>query len=127
MIKGIMGSKSVVVSGGSMSLPYVPYNSSNPIQGMLRVNGQDLQTFDGSNWVNVSTSYPTVELTSEVESLLDWARAERARQLKRAAMIKNHPALQKAYEAIQGAEANFDLLEKFVENDQEASEVQASP
>ena len=122
MLKGLMGSKSIVVSGTSSSYPYVPYNQNNPIQGMLRIHGQDLQTFDGSNWVTVGGAYPTVELTGEVESLLDWARAERAKQLNRQQLIKNNPALKKAYEAIQRAEENFDLLEKFVENDQMSAE-----
>jgi len=117
MIKGITGgSQFLTVSGGS-SYPYVPQNSNNPIQGMIRVNGQDLQVFDGSCWISMAASYANVDLTGEAQSILQWARDERNKQMKREQLIKDNPALQKAYEAIQRAEANFDILEKFVEND----------
>ena len=78
----------------------------------------------------LQTSYATVQMTPDAESLLDWAQQERARQFRREHLIKNNPALQKAYEAIKRAEENFDLLEKFVENDpveSEAEQVQSSP
>ena len=127
MIKGITGGSNVVVNGGSVSFPYVPMNSNNPIQGMVRVNGQDLQVFDGSSWINMATSYVSVDLSADAQLLLQWAREERKRQQEREHRIKNNPALQKAYEAIKRAEDNFDLLEKFVEYDKEETSVQSSP
>lgn len=130
MIKSIMPGSGINVQGGTLSFPYVPTNSSNPIQGMLRVNNQDLQVFDGSTWLSVAMGYPTVELNGETQALLDWARTERNRQLTREARIKNNPALRKAWEAIERAQDNFDLLEKFVEYDHDtgqAESVQASP
>lgn len=45
-------------------------------------------------------------------------------------VVKDNPALQKAYEAIKRAEENFDILEKFVENDTDnmtGDTVQSSP
>lgn len=117
MIKGLTGGTNVVVTGGSTSFPYVPYNSNNPVQGMLRLNGQDFQVFDGSAWVNLGTSYASVELSPDAQSLLQWAREQRDKQLKREKLIKDNPALQKAMEAINRAEDNFDLISKFVEND----------
>jgi hypothetical protein len=39
-------------------------------------------------------------------------------ELNRATLIANNPALEKAYEAVKRAEANFDILSKFVENDE---------
>ena len=117
MIKGIMGSQGIVVNGGNTSVPYVSQNNSNPMQGMVRIWGSDMQVFDGTNWMNLSSSYATVELTGEAQTLLQWAREQRDRQLRREHLIKNNPALQKAMAAIERAEANFDLLEKFVEHD----------
>lgn len=127
MIKGLTGSSNVIVNGGSTSFPYVPYNSNNPIQGMLRLNGQDLQVFDGSAWVNLGSSYASVDLSADAQSLLQWAREQRDKQRKREQLIDTNPALRKAFEAIQRAEANFNLIEKFVENDNADSEVQSSP
>ena len=123
MIKGLMGGQGVVVNGGNTSLPYVNMsnaygNSGNPMQGMMRINGTDIQVFDGSSWMNLAASYATVELNGETQAILQWAREQRDKQYKRQELIKKNPALQKALEAIERAEANFDLLEKFVEHDQ---------
>ncbi len=112
-----MGNGNVMVSGGNTSVPYVNQNNTNPMQGMIRIWGNDMQVFDGNNWMNMSTSYATVELTGETQSLLQWAREQRDKQLKREQLVKTNPALQKALEAIERAESNFELLEKFVEND----------
>jgi hypothetical protein len=38
--------------------------------------------------------------------------------MNRATLIENNPALEKAYKAILRAEQNFDILSKFVEDDE---------
>lgn len=117
MIKGIMGSHGVVVSGGDTALPYIPMNSENPIQGMIRVNGTDIQVFNGSMWTTLATSYASVTLDPHTQSLLKWVEAQRTIAFNRMEAVSKNPALTKAYEAIARAEANFDILAKFVEND----------
>jgi hypothetical protein len=117
MIKGITGGPNLVVTGGSVNMPYVNTNTNNPMQGMVRINGNDMQVFDGSSWVSMASSYTTVSLDEETQGLLQWARTQRQLDLNRKTLIKNNPALEKAYEAIQRAEANFDILSKFVEHD----------
>ena len=117
MIKGLMGNQGVVVSGGNTSVPYVNQNSSNPIQGMIRIWGSDMQVFDGTAWINMATSYATVSLDAEAQSLLEWARKQRQLEMNRASLIENNPALENAYRAILRAEQNFDILSKFVEDD----------
>lgn len=127
MIKGIMSGNGLNVNGGSVSFPYVPMNNSNPIQGMIRVNGQDMQVFDGSSWITMGASYATVELNAHTQSLLQWVEAQRTIAFKRMEAVQKNPALTKAFEAIAKAEANFDILAKFVENDKEEDSVQTSP
>ena len=126
MIKGLMGGQGIVVSGGNTSVPYINMspggNAGNPMQGMLRLSGSDMQVFDGNMWVTLSTSYATVELNGDSQSVLAWARSERDKQFKREELIKKNPALAKAHEAIQRAEANFDILAKFVEHDRDTAE-----
>jgi hypothetical protein len=117
MIKGLAGSQGVVVNGGNTSLPYVNQNNNNPMQGMVRVCGTDLQVYDGNNWVNMATSYATVELDGNTQSLLKWVEAQRTMSMKRMEAVQKNPALSKAFEAIARAEANFDILAKFVEYD----------
>ncbi len=119
MIKGINSSgRYVTISGGmAPSMPYV--NMSTPSAGMIRYNGntQNTEVYDGNVWLTMATNHATVELNYDTEQLLEWAREERQKQRDREERIKNNPALQKAYEAIVRAEDNFNILEKFVEND----------
>ena len=117
MLKGLTAGRGTEVSGGNYGYPYIPMNSNNPMQGMLRLNNQDMQVFDGSSWITVGASYASVDLDADTQTLLEWARTERTRQNLRAERIRNNPALQKAYEAIQRAEANFDILDKIVADD----------
>ena len=112
-----MGNKGVVVSGGDVSTPYINNNSSNPIQGMIRLWGTDFQVFDGTAWIQLASSYATVSLDQDTQDLIQWARTQRQLEQNRATLIENNPALEKAYKAVLRAEQNFDILAKFVEPD----------
>lgn len=131
MIKGINSSgRYITVQGGSPSNPYISPGASGA--GMVRYNPNmnQLEVNDGNSWQTLATTYATVELTPETESLLEWARKERNKQSERERAVRNNPALQKAYEAIKRAEENFDLLEVIArehDNQGEMAEVQASP
>jgi hypothetical protein len=117
MIKGLMGTSGITVSGGDTSLRYVNSNSQNPMQGMLRVNGSNLEVFEGTSWMSMSTSYATVSLDQETQDVIQWARAQRTMALNRMTLAQNNPALMKALEAVKRAEDNFEILAKFVEHD----------
>lgn len=110
MINNIIGSGSVVVSGGGGSLPYVNANPSNPLQGMMRVNGSNIEVYDGHGWVMVSTGYPSVSLTGEAESILQWAREKKAEEAKMKELMKKYPALEKAQQ-------NLDLIWNMVKDE----------
>lgn len=74
MIKGLSGGAYLNVMGGSTSVPYIGSNTSNPMQGMVRINGSDLQVFDGSSWLSMGGSYATVDLNPDTQNILEWAR-----------------------------------------------------
>ena len=112
MIKGITSNSGLVVSGGHSTYPYVPQNSNNPIQGMLRLSGQDMQVFDGSSWITMGGSYANIELTPEIQSLLQWARDKRQEELERKILAQSHPAVANAIEAVEKAEKQLDLVIK---------------
>ena len=127
MIKGLMGNQGVVVGAGNTGVPYVNMNNTNPMQGMIRVWGSDMQVFDGNNWTTMSTSYATVGLDQDTQDLLQWARTQRQLDLNRKLLIENNPALAKAHKAVKRAEQNFDILSKFVENDLDAELREIAP
>jgi len=127
MIKGLMGTQGITVSGGDVSLPYIPPNANNPIQGMIRINNTDFEVFNGTGWQSLPSSYATVKLDQDTQDLLTWARTQRTLERNRAVLIENNPALENAYKAILRAEANFDILTKFVENDLDAELRELAP
>jgi len=110
MIKGLMGTTGVTVSGGNTSLPYVGPNSNNPMTGMVRINMNDLEVFNGSNWQQLPSSYATVSIDQEVLDVIQWARTQRTMAMNRLTLAQKNPALMKALEAVKRAEDNFELL-----------------
>ena len=131
MIGGILGNGSIQVSGGNSTVPYISvnYDEKNPIMGMVRVNGSNLEAFNGTSWIAFSQPFTTVGLSTAAESAINWAMKEQARAIEREQLIKNNPALQNAWNAIKRAEDNFDIISKFVENDKAEDEtwMAASP
>lgn len=117
MIRGILGSSGVTVTTQNCALPFINKNEDIPMQGMLRVCGNDMQIFDTGIWKKLDMGYPTIGLTSEVQELLTWARVQIIVHRDRAVLAEKNPAMMNALTAIQAAEANFDILAKFVEND----------
>ena len=127
MIKGLLGTYGVTVSGGNTALPYIPPNASNPVQGMIRINNTDFEVFNGSAWQSLPSSYATVTLDQDTQDLLQWARTQRQLEMNRTTLIENNPALENAYKAILRAEQNFGILSKFVENDLDAELREIAP
>jgi hypothetical protein len=98
MIKGLQGSAHVIVNGGNTSVPYVNQNINNPMQGMIRISGSDMQVFDGNNWVALSTSYATVALAPTTEEAIDWAKRKMQEEKDLHDRMKRHPGLKSSWE-----------------------------
>ena len=98
MIKGLMGTRGLVVDGGDTSVPYVNVNTNNPMQGMVRISGSDMQVFDGNNWMTLSTSYATVGLDPVTQEAIDWAKRKMQEEKDLHERMKRHPGLKDAFE-----------------------------
>jgi hypothetical protein len=118
MIKSLSGVCGITVSAGTPSLPYIPVNPSNPIQGMLRINNTELEVFTGNGWQQLSTNHATVSLDQELLEVIQWARTQRTMAMNRLSLAQNNPALMKSLEKLKKAENEFEFLSKFVENDE---------
>tara|TARA_R110000868_G_scaffold295054_2_gene555475 strand:- start:13 stop:363 length:351 start_codon:yes stop_codon:yes gene_type:complete len=96
MIKGLLGMCGIKVSAGDTSVPYIYPNTTNPMTGMVRVWGTDTQVFDGTNWLNMNSSYATVSLDPESQVLLDWARRKMLEEQELQSLMEKHPGLKDA-------------------------------
>jgi len=103
MIKGITNGYGISVTGGNNALPYVPMNHDNPIQGMIRVWGTDLQIFNGSSWTLLPSSYSTVTLDSNAVELLEWARKKKREEEVLISLPNDHPAVKIARQHVNQA------------------------
>ncbi len=114
MIKDIMASgRYVQVSGGSAST-YV--NGYSGLQGVgnMRYNttSQNMEVFDGNNWVTLNMGYAQVGLNGEAESLLDWARQKRDEELAWESLAKENQAVKIALENLNKARQQLDITAK---------------
>lgn len=103
MIKDIhISGRYMQVNGGSSSTYVNGYGGALGV-GNMRYNTstQNMEVFDGSNWITLSMGYPSIGLTGEAESLLDWAREKRNEELLLKSMIEKHPGLKEAYERLE--------------------------
>lgn len=69
-------------SGGF--LPSISPDPNNPMQGLLRLNGQQLEVFDGNDWFMISLDNTIIGMSPTAEDAIDWAeeRMEEEREWK---------------------------------------------
>jgi hypothetical protein len=101
MIKGINSSgRYVTVSGGQPSGVYISPGAQGA--GMIRWNSTSncMEVNDGNSWIMMPANYATVELNSEAESLLDWARKKRDEESCIKALAEKHPGIRDLQERL---------------------------
>lgn len=122
MIKGINSGNGITVNGGYLSWPNF-YNSAsstgNTLIGQLRYNGnsQCMEVYDGSAWVMLQTAYPTIELTPEVQSVINWARTKMVEEARIKELAAKHPSVADALQAVAKAEEQVLIVTALVETE----------
>jgi hypothetical protein len=109
MIKGLQGVSGITVSGGNTALPYVGPNISNPMTGMMRINGTEMEVFNGSSWQILSTSYATVGLDQDVLDIVQWARKQRDQESKWYKLASSNEAVRIALDQLEQAKTRVEL------------------
>jgi hypothetical protein len=109
MIKGLQGISGITVSGGNTALPYVGPNINNPITGMLRINGTEMEVFNGSSWQMLSTSYATVGLDQGVLDIIQWARIQRDQESEWYKLASSNEAVRIALDQLEQAKTRVEL------------------
>ena len=76
---------------------YNSYNSSAPSAGIVRYYGNEMQVYDGSTWLNISSS-AEIKLSSDAESVITWAKQKMTEEMRLQALMERYPGLKDAYE-----------------------------
>jgi hypothetical protein len=112
MIKGInQGGKYITVTGGMPGSNYVNNYSGAQGIGNMRFNtsNQNVEVWDGNNWMTLQSSYATVQLDDEAIRILDWAKKEMMKEIEIKSLAKDYPAISAAQENLRRAKEQLDI------------------
>lgn len=122
MIKGITSSsdRHLSVFYGTGHLPTVYPNSSNPLQGMLRINVNNLEVFDGNAWLQVATPHADIALNADTMATLDWAKKKMDNEKRMLELAQTHPGVADAVAELTHAQQRVDIMVALTEQDRVA-------
>jgi hypothetical protein len=119
MIKTINGGPGIKVNNGYNTWPsfYNSPSNGNSLVGQLRYNGssQNLEVYDGSTWIMMANMHPTVELTGDVQAILNWAREKIHEENRIKALADKHPSVADALQAVAHAEEQVRIVAALVQ------------
>ncbi len=71
--------------------------------GMIRINGTEMEVFNGSSWQLLSTSYATVGLDQDVLDIVQWARKKRDEEIMWQSLAEKNKAVKIALDNLEQA------------------------
>ncbi len=119
MIKNIISSGKYITVTGSSGSTYVGSYGGAQVVGNMRYNTttQNIEIYDGTSWMQMQTGYATVQLTSEAESLLDWARQKRNQELELDRLVETNPAIKDLVNQIKEKEEQIKVVQKLIQEE----------
>lgn len=103
MIKSIQ-SLSPHVTVDYYSPPYVGGNSQSAGQMRFNTNTQQVDVYDGNNWISMSQNV-TVRMSFTAEEAIRWATEKMKEENELKAKMEKYPTLKSAYEQYKMVEA----------------------
>ena len=107
MIKSIHSDgKYMQVLGGTPPNTYTgPVGNLGGVVGDVRFNpsSQNFEVYDGTTWVTLQNSYASIGLTSQAESILEWAYKKMTEEAELEQLSKDNPAVAAAVENLNKA------------------------
>ena len=121
MIKTISPGSGISVNGSQSTWPSFYNNGAtfnNTLVGQMRYNGssQTMEVYDGMTWLSLTPSYPTVELTGDVQAILNWAREKIHEEARIKELAAKHPTVADALQAVAAAEEQVRVVAALVDN-----------
>lgn len=113
MIRNLTAGYGIHVSNNSYSTPYIDPN--RPSAGMVRYLNNNLEIYDGNSWMIMQSSYPQVELTGHVQSILAWAEKKMDEEARIQELAAKHPTVADALEAVRLAEEQVRIVAALVD------------
>jgi 23S rRNA maturation-related 3'-5' exoribonuclease YhaM len=102
MIRNITGGAGIQVTGSGYNAPYI--DNTRVSSGMVRYISGNFEVYDGSSWLQLQSSYPTVELDGVTQEAIQWTRRRMEEEKRMLELAKNHPTVADALAARERAE-----------------------
>jgi hypothetical protein len=114
MIKNIHASGRYMQVTGGNSSTYINNYSGQQGVGNMRYNtsNQNMEVYDGNNWITINMDHANIGLNSEAELLLDWAREKRNQELAWQNLAKDNKAVKIALDNLEQARQQLDITAK---------------
>ena len=108
MIRNITGGMGIHVTGSVYNAPYI--DTTRASAGMVRYVGGNFEVYDGSSWLPLQSSYPTIELDGVTQEAIQWTRRQMEEEKRILELAKNHPTVADALAAVKKAQEQLDIV-----------------
>ena len=118
MIKSIIPTGRYIQVTNAMASTYVNGNIGLQGVGNMRYNtsSQNMEVFDGNNWVMLNMAIPSIGLNGEAESLLDWARQKRLEELELQHLAQTNTAIKDLLEQVKIKQDQIKMVQKLLKS-----------
>jgi hypothetical protein len=113
MIKNITAGQGIYITNNGHSMPYIDMTRASA--GMVRYNNNNFEIYDGSSWIIMQSSYPQVELSGDVQAVINWARIKMAEESRAKELAAKYPAVADALQAVARAEEQVRIVTALVD------------
>ena len=98
---------------------YINHFSGAQGVGNTRFNTiiQQLEVFDGTNWIPLSMGHATVGLNHHAESLLDWVEKKRQEEIEMAALAETNPTIKDLMETIKQKQEQISIVKTLIKKE----------
>jgi 23S rRNA maturation-related 3'-5' exoribonuclease YhaM len=108
MIRNITGGMGIHVTGSVYNAPYI--DTTRASAGMVRYISGNFEVYDGSSWLPLQSSYPTIELDGVTQEAIQWTRRRMEEEKRILELAKNHPTVADALAAVKKAQEQLDIV-----------------
>lgn len=115
MIRNLTAGYGIHIGNNSFSIPYI--DSTRPSAGMVRYMNNNLEVYDGNSWMIMQSIYPQVELTGDVQTVINWARAKMAEEARIKELAAKHLSVADALTAVERAEEQVRIVAALVDTE----------
>jgi len=110
MIKSVTASSPYMYTAGEgTSFPYVSHNPNNPSQGTLRINGYEMEVFDGNTWQKIYMNNADIGLNNDANEAISWAIKRMRQEKEWYELASSNEAVRIALEQLEQAQTRLEL------------------